>query len=81
MASHCAESTAKPRNDPVHPPFSLSCADGWPVKADVMKQPLRKHVRPHGLVATALVFTSPRCRRATSSRRRRATSNASYSAT
>ena len=49
MASHCAESTMNPRNDPVHPPLRLSCADGWSVKADVMKQLLRKHVRPQGL--------------------------------
>lgn len=43
MASHCAASTMNPRNDPLHPLFSLRCAEGWSVKADVMKQVLRKH--------------------------------------
>lgn len=32
-----------------HPLFSLSCAEGWSVKADIVKQVLREHYRPHGL--------------------------------
>jgi hypothetical protein len=32
-----------PRNDPLHPLVSLSCAEGSSVKADGMKQVLRKH--------------------------------------
>ena len=47
MASHCAVSTMNPRDDPLHALFSLSCATGWSVKADVMKQVLRQHFRPH----------------------------------
>ena len=37
MASHCAASTLNPRNGPLHPLFSQRCAEGWSVKADVMK--------------------------------------------
>ena len=47
MASHGAESTMNPRNDVPHPLFSLSRAEGWSVKAHVMKQVLREHFWPH----------------------------------
>jgi hypothetical protein len=48
VTSHGAQSTMNPRDDPLHPLFSLSCAEGWSVKADVMNQVLRKHFQPHG---------------------------------
>ena len=56
MASHGAESTMNPRNDPPHPLFSLSRAEGWSVKANVMKQVLREHFWPHSPRLHALVW-------------------------